>query len=962
MTLKTTQLRDAIAFALAVGATTVVGMGSALAQDAAPGQEPTTLDRIEVTGSRIKRTDIETSQPVFTLNRAEIQAQGLTSIGDVIQNITSNGSTLNSTYNNGGNGETRVSLRNLGSNRTLVLVNGRRWVGGTGLGGAVDLNTIPSAAVERIEVLKDGASTIYGSDAIAGVVNVILRQNFEGAEANAYIGMFDKGDGTRQAYDFTVGTVSDRWSAMMGIGYVQEDEVRAGNRAISAVPNFGATAGFGNSGTPPTGRFSINGRRPNGTAGQFIPAPTGTNPANFRNYVGALNSYNFAPDNYLITPQERISLFSQGSLDITDNLRFKTTVTYNERKSEQLLAANPIVLGIINPGTNGENVVISRNSIYNPYGQDINGIQYRPNELGGRSFNQNVDTFAFNGGFEGSLTFGEKNLDWEAGYFFGKNEQNDTTNGLFNISALRTALGPSFRAPVTGTPTCGTLAAPIAGCVPLNLLTGGGGVTPAMGKYVGFVAHDQFGYEQKNYYANIGGDLFELPGGPLGFSFGVEHRTESGFDQPDALINIGDTTGNARTATGGGYAVDEAYLELAIPVLKDLLFAKLLDFSVASRYSDYSNFGNTVNSKFGFRWKPIDDLLVRGNYSEGFRAPSISELFTGVSDNFPEVTDPCNGSLQGDPNTDRPAACAGVPGYDQQNTQIRTLVGGNTQLGPENSVSKTLGFVYSPGYVEGLDISLDWWEINVKNAIFTQDPQTILDSCYRNGAAPACSLIRRAADGQISNLLATPANIGTIFNEGYDLTVGYRLPEMSWGKLRFVWDTTYLAKSTTDQNGDGSVSEDPVTGEGGNTVGEYSSRNNNWRLRSNLAMNWELGDFGMNWNVRYFSAQDESCAAVAGAQRVNLCSDPTRFTNLDGDDLGTAPDGSAARPENRIPSAVYNDISAYVNVPWNAKVAIGVNNIFDRDPSRSASTFANSFDPQYEIPGRFLYMRYTQKF
>ncbi|SFK38612.1 TonB-dependent Receptor Plug Domain, partial [Lysobacter sp. cf310] len=193
MTFKTTQLRDAITFALAVGATAAAGTGVAFAQE--ESKDPTTLDRIEVTGSRIKRADIETSQPIFSLSREDISAQGLTSVGDVIQNITSNGSTLNSTFNNGGNGETRVNLRNVGSNRTLVLVNGRRWVGGTGLGGAVDLNTIPTAAVERIEVLKDGASTIYGSDAIAGVVNVILRRNFEGAEANAYIGAFDKGDG-----------------------------------------------------------------------------------------------------------------------------------------------------------------------------------------------------------------------------------------------------------------------------------------------------------------------------------------------------------------------------------------------------------------------------------------------------------------------------------------------------------------------------------------------------------------------------------------------------------------------------------------------------------------------------------------------------------------------------------------------------------------------------------------------
>jgi len=185
-----------------VAAGVLLALGGVLAMTA----NAQTTNRVEVTGSKIKRLDSETSQPIFVLDRADIQAQGLTSIGDVIQNISTNGSTLNSTYNNGGNGETRVSLRNLGSNRTLVLINGRRWVGGTGLGGAVDLNTIPAAAVERIEVLKDGASVTYGSDAIAGVVNIILRKDFTGAEANAYMGRFSQGDGKRQAYDVTIGS------------------------------------------------------------------------------------------------------------------------------------------------------------------------------------------------------------------------------------------------------------------------------------------------------------------------------------------------------------------------------------------------------------------------------------------------------------------------------------------------------------------------------------------------------------------------------------------------------------------------------------------------------------------------------------------------------------------------------------------------------------------------------------
>ena len=570
MTFKTTKLRDAITFALAAGATTLAGTGVAFAQET-EGQEATTLDRIEVTGSRIKRTDVETSQPIFTMDREEIQAQGLTSIGDVIQNLTAQGSALNSTFNNGGNGETQVSLRNLGAQRTLVLVNGKRWVGGTGLGGAIDLNTIPTAAVERIEVLKDGASTIYGSDAIAGVVNIILRQNYDGAEANAYLGTFDKGDGFRQSYDFTVGSVGERWSAMFGVGYVKEEPVMAGDREISAVPVFGSTPGFGGSSTRPDGNFCILDletfacSQPNGEYGFFIPTGTGT----FRPNEGTADNYNFAPDNYLLTPQERRSIFASGTLDITDNLRFKALAQYNERVSEQLLAANPIVAGF--PA--GDATVISADSIYNPYGQDINWIQYRPNESGGRSFNQDVDTTVFDLALEGTFDIADKPFDWEAGYTYGRNQANNITNGLFRISAIAAGLGPSF-VDAQGNPTCGTPDAPIAGCVPINILSGLNSMTPEMLDFISFVAKDAFEYKLQNYYANVGGDLFDLPGGPLAFSFGVETRRESGFDEPDALIDGGDTTGNARTATRGGFDVNEAYLELAIPVLADMPFAQ----------------------------------------------------------------------------------------------------------------------------------------------------------------------------------------------------------------------------------------------------------------------------------------------------------------------------------------------------------------------------------------------------
>ncbi|MGO4221375.1 TonB-dependent receptor [Lysobacter sp. TAF61] len=957
----------------------------------------TTLDRLEVTGSRIKRADIETSQPIFSLSREDISAQGLTSIGDVIQNLTAGGSSLNSTFNNGGNGETQVDLRNLGSQRTLVLVNGKRWVGGTGLGGAVDLNTIPTAAVERIEILKDGASTIYGSDAIAGVVNVILRQNFEGAEANAYLGQFDKGDGAKQSYDFTIGTAGERYSAMVGFGYVKEDPVLAGDRYISKEPTY-TTGNFYGSGTSPNGRFALcpGGYDPaagsckgpqtsfTGRPGTFTYDGRGSAP---RPYVPGVDAYNFAPENYLLTPQERRSVFGNASVDVTDDVRFKTTFTYNQRESEQLLAASPVTLGTTpNIPDLAEHVYISKDSVYNPFGADVSRINRRVNETGGRVFKQDVRTFAIDAAFDGVLRAGEKTFDWQVGTFYGENKANNTTEGLFNLIALGQALGPSFR-DASGVAQCGTAAQPIHGCVPLDLLGGVGGITPEMIAFSGFTAHDEFKYTQKNYYANIGGDLFELQGGALGFSFGVEHREESGYDSPDALINSGNTTGNARRATSGSYDLDEAYLELAVPVLADVPFAKLLDFSVATRYSNYSNFGDTLNSKFGFRWKPVDDLLVRGNWSQGFRAPSINELFAGQGDSFPSLTDPCNTTSFPVQSSVARRTCVaqGVPqgGYVQDGDQIRTTVGGNTKLKPETSQSTTFGFVYSPGYAEGLDIALDWWQIKIEDAITTIGAEDIIQQCINSGGVgPTCGLYSRQRGGTVGRLVDTTTNIGGTRAEGYDLTLGYRLPETSFGKFSLTWDTTYLAERVDDLDGDGRYGEDeqlqPAIGqplnhdEGGNLVGEYTDRDNQWRIRSNLGTRWQKGDFGATWNVRYYSAQDEVCNPRYEADGFGyLCTESSRYVGIPTDansngvwDGAAGGDRIDSRKESRhhIGATTYHDASIFWNSPWNSTVTLGMNNLFDKNPPIALEAFANSFDPQYEVPGRFFYMRYAQRF
>lgn len=981
MTFKTSQLRDAITVALAVGATAVTG--NALAQETE--QETTTLGRVEVTGSRIKRVDTETSQPILTLDRQAIENTGVTSIGDVLQQISANGSALNTSFNNGGNGQTQVDLRNLGSNRTLVLVNGRRWV--TGLAGAVDLNTIPIAAVERVEVLKDGASAIYGSDAIAGVVNIITRQNFDGASASAFFGTTSKGDGTQQAYDFIIGSTSERSNVMLGVNYVKQEPIFAGDREISSVPSFGLPANSvlaGASSTSRFGRFDFAGNPGTST---LIPGAQGcingqvcdpSVASQFRTFNLASDGFNFAPENYLSTPQERIGLFGQARFDINDKVSFKAEALYNERRSEQYLAPQPISWGELLPaGFNSPTSLaytfnISPDSIYNPFGEEITRVQIRGPSFSPRRFSQDVDTYRFAGGFDGTFQLGDRYFAWDVGMSYTDNHEDDTTTGLQNLARIRDAVGPSMI--VNGVPVCvstpGDASTAILGCIPLNVMGNAEDISPEMMDYINYVDHGTIKDEQKSYVANISGDMFELPGGMAAFAAGYERRDVNGAFSPDALASSGLTTGSQATATSGGYKVDEIYLELSLPVLKDLPGADLLEFQLAGRYSDYSTFGDTFNPKFGFKWKPFADLLVRGNWSKGFRAPSINELFAGEADNFPTLYDPCDtnnlyaatvtGQLSDTGVAAVQANCLadGVPAdYAQPNPQIRTTIGGNPDLQPETSTSKTFGLVWSPSFLEGFSASLDWWKIDIDDPIQVVDIQEAIDACYL--ALPgerdlnSCAVFTRdGITGDVADVDATLQNQGFRDVEGYDFTLDYGF-ETSVGKFRITWDNSYISKYETQiAEGSAIVSR----------VGNISTNFPVWRWRSNIDLSWERGDWDASLMGRYYSALDEECegpvlAAVYEENPAfeNLCSAPRRRTQ---DFTGTP----AVTPENTLDETMYWDVQVGTKLPWNARVALGVNNVFDEEPPVSYTAFANSFDPQYEMPGQFYYIRYDQKF
>ena len=946
----------------------VPAFASAQEADAAPAQDATTLDRIEVTGSRIKRADIETSQPIFTLTRAEIDKQGVTSVADVLQRISSNGAALNSTFNNGGDGSAGISLRNLGSSRTLVLVNGRRWT--TQLDGSVDLNTIPASIIERVEVLKDGASTIYGSDAIAGVVNIITRRNFEGAEANAYIGTYDQGDGTKQSYDFTLGAQSDRGGIIFSAEYSKEEPVWAKDREFSRWGSTGDQDRFpyiGWSLISQNGVWLGNVDDEGNFTGPSCPSGLCTltkgsdprNPANFHDITPAERA-NPSEQMMLQTGIERRSLFVSSFFDITDNTRFTADIGYNSRTTDQQIAGYPNNYGY---------GLLSADSYFNPNPDAGDAYWFRRGWEQPRQTERQLDTYRVNLGLEGMFQIGERQWDWDVGFLSNRNHSVQQGRGDFYTPNMRQALGASFFNPATGRVECGTADAPIAygsgagQCMPWNPLLpygepGDGSLgNPDLQAFLLPYYTDRGVTRTTDYTANLAGTLFTLPAGDVGVAVGVEHRREFGKFVPDASKQLGATTDLGATTTAGSYDLSEAYIELDIPLLSDMPFARELALNVASRYSDYSNFGETTNNKFQLRWRPMDGLLVRATYADGFRAPDIASLFGGTGTSFESYTDPCSAGEAGAGNP----ACTSVvpPGFVQLGqggvpcttfpcqTNDPFTTGSNANLQPELAESWTAGVVWSPQWVEGLDLSLDWYKVDISNVIAQDSVNQILRDCYVNEIAARCEQgqVVRAANGAITSMFFGLTNLGALETEGYDLGVNYRLPEFAAGQFAINWQTSYTARY--DQLAD----NDPAT----RLVGFVGSPGV-FRVRSNMGLTWAKGDWSASYMARYYSGMKESCVTSTDDDGnvipIRPCND---FDHIDvyGD----------ADPLRRVGSNTFHDLQVSVKVPWNGKVSIGANNITDHHGPIMYSQPNSSF-PYYggfDI-GRFWYFKYQQNF
>jgi iron complex outermembrane recepter protein len=797
------------ALLLSAVAVTVGQTGVVSAQDT--GAAP--IDEVVVTGSRLVRSrDLVAASPVQTIDVGMIADSGSITLEETVNQFPQLNPDNTGTVNqSGGTGVLSADLRGLGSVRTLVLVNGRRYIPAD-VTGLVDLGTIPDGLVERVEIITGGASAVYGSDAIAGAVNFILKDDFEGAQVRYQYGETSRGDGQGHKVDMLLGVNTDngRGNATVYAGYSKRDPVYMADREFSRQPLLenatGQLVNFG-SGNIPGGLIGISAANLSRIQGVDLTNPGGACPGAIQGvrfgdngqpfpFCRPTEQYNYAAVNFLLRPLETWQISTTGHYDLAEKVQVYGEFYYTKKQNQFQQAPEAVsptssgratgTVAITNADTNPlypqplREFFAANRAFFDADGDGIflvNSTSRRFEEFGPRNTSITSDSFNLTTGLRGDFTMLERNWRWDTYFQYARSDVELIQTGL--LSRSRTTLGLDVVVGADGQPACRVN---LLGCVPVNIF-GTNTLTPEMANFLSVQTGRADEFTRKSAGASLAGDLFEIWAGPVATAFGVEWRQENYESLPAEIASSGDLTATAIAPqfTQGEFDVKEVFGEVRVPLLRDLPAIKSLAVEAAVRQSDYSTIDSVTTWKGTLDWEIVDWLRLRGGVSRAIRAPNLDELYAQPSSGFTGGVDPC--WVTSNPNQAQRDLCIaqGVPATEigtflpSASQGWNSLSGGNPNLKEEESDATTIGLVFTPSWAGNLAVSLDYFDIEVEGAVAQVSSQALVNSCFAtlDSGGPACGAIRRLPSGQIEQVSAPVLNVASRTVSGIDLTIGY---------------------------------------------------------------------------------------------------------------------------------------------------------------------------------------------
>jgi outer membrane receptor protein involved in Fe transport len=902
------------------------------------------LKHIIVTGYVVPRIG-DGPAPVTSLDSSYAQRRGATTVQSVLQSLPQNIGSFTPAVNaglGGVQGASSVNLRGIGENNTLVLIDGQRQVpfplAQNRTSNFVDINSVPLAAVDRIEILRDGASATYGADAIAGVVNIILKDEYDGADLYTHYGITQRGDGAEYRASLTGGIASKLWndeskfSIISALDYYELDPIRSSDRGFSSNPDH-SSQGYNNFGSasgnrlqtidPNTGNFVLEYPRLNGI---------GVKPSDF--IQGSPNLmvpfYNYTPFSNLISREQRIGDFTKIKFEPTNFLRFYDSFSYQHQEENTQTAASPVM--------SSDGLIIPADNPYNPYGQDI-PIYYRVLDAGPRQNTINIDTTR---NIVGAQLFNLPN-NWfiDVSYLYAESSQDNKGLNYPSISRLQNTLSGS----VAG--LAGQYYNPFRDNSVYRDATNTALINSAKAP-----VFDQARSSLAIWGLKMGGELFSLPTGTITLGLGLEHRDDKIIDHKDIYSQSNDVVGIFLASANGQRWVQSGYYELTVPILGDKLSfpgARLFEVVIAQRYDEYSDFGSAAKPKFSFRYKPLDDFTIRGSCSEGFRAPSIAELFSG------QIRGVQLGKGLVDPKT-------GPLSYPL------VISGGNPNLKPELAYSYYLGGIWTPGskdpahspvgFLNGLNVYVDYYNIEKRNNIASVDPQFIL-----NHESLFPGAVVRNSGGAVLVINDTFQNIGRLETEGFDFGLTYTTKEFVWGRADVEFNGNYIQRYVI-QN----LPDQPFIVRAGRYMPVY--RHSAQAFYSKTLFGMDTLSTGVTWN--YVDSEQDQTPEPSG--KVHVIGNWNTFDYQIGYSFGKAEelapetprpgyamDGKKSLGEKAVSPGRDRGSSGWRRYLADTRLVFGVNNVFDAMPPFADQI--EGYDTRTTNPfGRTFYVEFEKKF